>query len=160
VFAEPPRACDLIDDARAEKLVPSFYREENTSSRLPLGAHCAIQGPSRLRSVEIVLTPYRPGPLGGGPQTAREVLAGLKAEVDGSDLPGVGDAAIAYLDEEAAKHGVYERHAVVVVSNLVADVVCTQREVRASARRQVVKRLGSCAERAAGWVGESLKRAG
>lgn len=172
-FSTSPRACDLLTDEQAEELVPDFNRDESMPSDQP-GAHCMLRvsGMAGLdgRTVEIELSLHKPSPLGGGPETAREFLAGLKADVPreaGSgdtvspvrDLPGAADQGVAY-DKQRTDGSRYEGHAAVAVSNLTATIKCAEKDVEDEEKARIAQELGSCAEKTAGWVGESLKRTG
>ncbi|WP_198652892.1 serine/threonine-protein kinase [Actinocorallia populi] len=167
-FGTSPRACDLLTDAQAGELVPDFDRQEYTPSGLPLGAQCTLSNDKL--TVKIELSHYKPGPLGGGPETAREFLAGLKADAtrEGSssrtvsqvrDLPEAGEQGIAY-NEQRTDGSRYIGHAAVAVSNLAATIECAKEDVEEAEKDRVTQELGSCAEKTAGWLGESLKRTG
>ncbi len=167
-FSTSPRTCELLTDAQAAELIPEFRRQESTPSGQPLGTRCTLSS-SELAdlTVTIELTLYKPGPLGGGPETAREFLAGLKADAARQtgttttvsqvrDLPSAG---VAY-NEQRTDGSRFMGHAAVAVSNVVATIECSERNIGAAEKDQTIQELGSCAEKTAGWVGESLKRTG
>ena len=172
-FAAVPRACGLISDEQAGELFPDFAKDDGSGvgSRKP-NSYCKVSSAgsgSSDRSLVIELFVLRPGPHGGGPATARRFLTGAKEEAplaagDGGtvspvrELRGAGEQAIAYDVHEA--DGEYATNTVVVVNNAVAVVSCEQEVPADFQAGGVVRELGECAEKAAGWVGAALTRTG
>ncbi|MDX6743919.1 protein kinase domain-containing protein [Actinocorallia sp. A-T 12471] len=170
-FAAAPRACDLLSDERAEELVADFVRSDSGGgSRREPDTYCRVYGSGSIdgRSVVTELYVLKPGPVGDGPATAREFLAGARADApravssDGTvspvrDLPGLGDGALAY-DLFRPTLSTRATRAVLIVSNVAAVVSCEQKDKTGIAG--LAGELSGCAEKAAGWVAEALEKTG
>ena len=111
-FAAPPRACGLLTDDQVGQLVPSGYKDRGFGGgNADPDSACRIDA-ARLDdtapTVRIDVLRHSPGPLGGGPATAREFVSALRAEAASGptvlgdtvsnvrEPAGQGDAAVVY----------------------------------------------------------------
>jgi hypothetical protein len=168
-FAAAPRACSQITDAQAQEVIPNFRKTVNDRNRSDPQAGCSVFNADSVdHSVSFDLVLNKPGPLGGGPETAREYVNGSRTDaekftVSGDetkspvrDLTGVGDQAIAF---DRYYIGSYRTVVVFSVSNLAVIVTC-QRRGPAGEPQSVPDGIKTCAEKTARWIAESLNRQG
>lgn len=172
-FAAPPRACGLLTDDQVGQLVPTGYKDRGFGGgNADPDSACRIDA-ARLDdtapTVKIDVVRHSPGPLGGGPATAREFVSALHAEAASGptvlgdtvsnvrEPAGRGDAAVVYDLRPQTGHR-YQTVAAVAVSNVVAVVRC-ESDIAADPGTETVAAVSACAEKATGWVAEALERA-
>ncbi|ROO86442.1 serine/threonine protein kinase [Actinocorallia herbida] len=171
-YAAAPRACGLLTDEQSEELVPEFSRSETGGgSDREAGTYCRLSDGDFDKDLGVTTELYvlRPGPLGGGPATAREFITGERADAPSEalssgtvspvrELTGIGDQAIAYdVYRESLKD--QSTRLVFVVSNIAARVTCEQ-NAETGPQQQLTTDLAACAEKAAGWVAAALEKSG